>query len=114
MQEFSYLYWHYYPNTLSKGYMYSWFDLSKELNTVYIYSLPQIDIKEYIPSVLCDYIYDVSSRYETQLLDQMGTNGIKNYKKLLTDFGFDTGYKIYKLYSTGTVLDELQTYLLNN
>lgn len=112
--EFSHLYWHYYPNTISKGYMYSWFDLDTEFNTIYLYSLPEIDITQHIPTPLQDYVYSISSSVESLLLDQMGNKGIIKYTQLLKDLGFGSEYKLYKIFTTDTFLDEFQTYCTNN
>lgn len=105
------LYWNYISNTANKGYMYSWFDIKECTDTIYLYTKASINIKDYIPDFLHDYIYIVSKKEELNTcLFNMGKNGKNTYFKTLDKLGF-ANYKLYKLYITNTFIEDLYTQL---
>lgn len=107
MEEKSYLYFHYYDNTIKDGYLFSWFYKNYKESVFYVYVRYDLDIKNIIPKRIFDYTYEVSAKEENLLLNDMTLKGKQGYSKLLIKLGFEKGYRLYKIYKTKEFINEL-------
>ena len=88
MEEKSYLYFHYYDNTIKDGYLFSWFYKNYKESVFYVYVRYDLDIKNIIPKRIFDYTYEVSAKEENLLLNDMTLKGKQGYSKLLIKLVF--------------------------
>lgn len=108
-----YLYWQYY--SFSKEVLLSFYNIGLYRDNLMFlhvldgYSLSSIK-NPYIHD-LSDYIYPVPLQEEKELINNMGTNGQKQYFQILHSCGFENNYKIYAFAITKTSISIIINFL---